>query len=113
MVPILLSTALVGCTDPPVFNGITEVLIHTQTANGVKKDALEGEKLDRAKRCLYTTAEIQKGEAKPEVIQEVLLVEVKDRLGDRMFELYTDENFTGNKGKYYRNNCMYRIIKQP
>jgi hypothetical protein len=113
MLPFLLSAGLWGCTEQPVFVGIGEIMIHVQTANGVKKEALQGERLERAKSCLYSTVEIPKNAAKPEVIQEVILVQVKDRLGDRMFELYTDENFTGNKGKYYRNGCMYRIIKQP
>ena len=113
MVPLLLSTGLWGCTAQPVFNGIAEVTIHVQTASGVKKDHIEGERLERAKTCLYTTQEIEKSQAKPELIQEVILIEVKDRLGDRMFEYYTNENFSGNKGKNYRNSCMYRIIKQP
>ncbi len=112
MVPLLLSAGLWGCTEQPVFNGIGEIMIHIQTANGVKKELLEGERLERAKACMYTTAEIESSQAKTEVIQEVILVEVKDRLGDRMFEYYTNENFKGGKGKTYRNGCMYRIIKE-
>lgn len=113
MVPLLISAGLWGCTTPPVFNGIGEVVIHTQGANGVKKDSLELDKLERASQCLYSTVEIDKSQAKKEVLQELLMVEVKDRLGDRMFEFYTDENFKGNRGKYYRNTCLYRIIKSP
>lgn len=112
MVPFLLSAGLWGCTQPPVFDGIGEVMIRTQTANGVKTEPLEGERLERAKSCLYSTVQIDKTQANPQVIQEVILLEVKDRLGDRMFELFTNENFTGNKGKFYKNNCIYRIIKQ-
>jgi hypothetical protein len=113
MVPLLLSAGLWGCTEQPVFNGIDEITIHEQTQNGVKKETLDGERLGRAVECLYSgTTEIEGAQAKPEVIQEVILIEVKDRLGDRMFEFFTDENFKGGKGKTYRNNCMYRIIKQ-
>ena len=112
MVALLVSVGLMACTTPPVFNGVAEVIIHTQTAKGTEKQTLEGERLANAERCLYPTTEIPASEAKAELIQEVILVQVKDRLGDRMFEFYTDENFSGNKGKHYRNNCLYRILKQ-
>ena len=112
MVPLLLSAGLLGCTEQPVFNGIAEIKIHIQTANGTKVDTLEGERLGRATNCLYSTAEIEQSQAKTEVIQEVILVQVKDRFGDRMFEYFTNENFKGGKGKYFRNSCMYRIIKE-
>jgi hypothetical protein len=111
MVSLLLSAGLWGCTEQPVFNGIGEITIHVQTANGVKKEPLDGERLDRATECLYTTTEIPASQAKTEVIQEVILLEIKDRLGDRMFEFYTDQNFKGGKGKTYKNTCMYRILK--
>ena len=112
MVSLLLSAGLWGCSEQPVFNGVDEITIHIQTANGVKKETLEGERLNRAKSCLYTTSEIDASQAKSEVIQEVILLEVKDRLGDRMFEYYTNENLKGGKGKTYRNGCMFRIIKE-
>src|SRR5688572_26096257 len=111
MVPLLVSLGLGGCTTPPVFNGVAEVIVHVQTAKGTARDTLTGEKLERAAECLYTTEEIPAAQAKPEFLQEVILVQVKDRLGDRMFEFYTDENFKGDKGKIYRNNCLFRIIK--
>src|SRR5688572_25487887 len=103
MVPLLLSAGLWGCSEPPVFNTITDITIKVQTPKGVDNDVYEGEKLERAKRCLYTTDEIESNQRKQEPIQEVLLLQVKDRNGDRMFELVTDENFSGGKGKYYYN----------
>ena len=113
MAPLLVSlvTTLWGCTPPPVYNGITEVIVHTQTAGGTNKEELAGDKLARAKRCLYGTEEIDQVQSKQELLQAVILMQVKDRLGDRMFEFYTTENFKGNKGKYYRNNCIYGIIR--
>ena len=45
------------------------------------------------------------------MLQEIILLEVKDRLGDRMFELTHEPLLLGNKGKYYHNMCIYRIVK--
>jgi len=113
MIPLLVATlaSLVGCTASPVYNTISGVTVQSQTTGGTAKDELTGERLEKAKACLYRTEEIQNSESKSELLQEILLIQVKDRYGDRVFEFYTDENFKGNKGKYYRNNCMYRIIK--
>lgn len=111
MVTLLVSLGLWGCTQPPVYNGITEVIVHKQTAGGTNKETLEGERFDKATRCLYTTTEIPADQSKQELLQEILLIQVKDRLGDRMFEFYTDVNLKGNKGKYYYNDCIYRVIK--
>lgn len=102
---------LAGCSSPPVFNTIATVTVRTQTPGGLETRTLEGAQLDSARTCLAQTEEISFEEAKTELIQEILVLQVKDRLGDRMFEFFTDENFKGNKGKYYRNRCLYRIIK--
>jgi hypothetical protein len=109
MVPVLV--AWLGCTTSPTYNSISTVIVHSQTPGGTSKDELSGERLEKAKNCLYQTQEIDNSESKPELLQEILLIQVKDRYGDRMFEFYTDENFKGNKGKYYRSSCMYKIIK--
>lgn len=113
MVPLLVASlaSLVGCTASPVYNTIDGVTVHSQTPGGTSKDELTGERLEQARQCLDTTEEIPNSESKEDLLQEILLVQVKDRYGDRMFEFYTDENFKGNKGKYYRNRCMYKIIK--
>jgi hypothetical protein len=113
MVPLLVASlaSVVGCTASPVYNTIGGVIVHSQSPGGTSKDELVGERLENARNCLYTTEEIENSEAKQELLQEILLVQVKDRYGDRMFEFYTDENFKGNKGKYYRNRCLYKIIK--
>lgn len=105
--------SLTGCATPPVFLGITEITLNTQTATGIHKVAIDGDKLKDATACLEgSTVEISPEEQSQEVLQEILLMGVKDRLGDRMFELTTNSNFSGNKGKFYRNDCIYRILKK-
>jgi hypothetical protein len=111
MVAWLLGSALTACVSPPVFNGIEEVIVHKQTAAGTHKEKLEGEKFQKASNCLYSTTEVTAADSKQELLQEILILQVKDRLGDRMFELYTDENLKGNKGQYFRNSCVYKIIR--
>jgi len=99
-----------GCSSPPVFDGIDSVTVIVQTEMGTSKVELKGDPLEKARSCLYDTEEIQQEEAKTELLQEILMLEVKDRSADRTFELYTDENFHGSK-KYYRNACIFKIIK--
>jgi hypothetical protein len=106
-----LSLLLTACSTPPTFTQIGAVTVMVQTPGGTSKVQLEGEQLEAAKACLYATEEIQQEESKSELLQEILLLQVQDRYGDRMFELYTDENFKGNK-KYYRNSCIFKVIKQ-
>jgi hypothetical protein len=111
-------TALLACSTPPVFTNITEVSLLEQTGSGINRVAMEGDQLANAKACLYTAQEIPLEETKTELLQEVLLLVVKDRGGDRMFELTTDENLTaaGNAAsgkKYYRSDCIYEVIKSP
>jgi len=99
-----------GCSSPPVFDGIDSVTIIAQTEMGTSKIEMKGDQLERARACLYDTEEIQQEDAKSELLQEILMLEVKDRTADRTFELYTDENFHGAK-KYYRSSCIFKIIK--
>ncbi len=108
---LALFSSLVGCTQPPVYSAISTVTVHTQDSHGTRQVNLTGDKLNAAKRCLTSTVEIPQEDSDPEVLQNIIMLQVKDRIGDRMFELYTDENFKGNKGKYYRNTCIFRIIR--
>lgn len=110
----LLTTALMlmlGCSQAPTFQGIRGVTIHHQTAGGTSKQVLGADDLHTAIQCLYTTTEIDQAESDDQLLQTIYLVEVSDRLGDRMFELYSMQNMKGNKGKYYQNRCIYKIIK--
>jgi hypothetical protein len=108
---LAILTALTGCSKPPVYNGIASITVHTQDARGTSQVELTGEKLDKARKCLMRTEEITQDEGSSELLQSIIMIQVKDRIGDRMFELYTNENFKGNKGKYYRNPCIYTIIR--
>jgi hypothetical protein len=108
---LAILTSLSGCTSPPVYNGIANITVHTQDSRGTKQEELSGDRLDKARACLYRTEEVGQDEASAELLQSIIMIQVKDRLGDRMFELYTNENFKGNKGKYYRNSCIYSIIR--
>jgi hypothetical protein len=108
---VSLLTALWGCAPPPVYDQISGIIVHTQTADGTDKRELSGDTLARAARCLASTEEISQAQSNPELIEAVILLQVKDRFGDRMFEFYTTENFKGNKGKYYKNNCIYTVIR--
>ncbi|MBX2802119.1 MAG: hypothetical protein KTR31_30845 [Myxococcales bacterium] len=105
------STLFSGCTKPPVYQAISGVIVHHQTASGTTKNELTGDQLEKAVGCLYSTTEIPEEQSKEELLQAIILLQVKDRLGDRMFELYTTHNFKGNKGKYYKNECIYSIIR--
>ena len=111
---VLGLSSLFGCEKPPIYLEISRVVVHQESgASGTKKIELRGEKLDRAMQCLYSTQEIEQGEANAELLQsDIVVLQVVDRIGDRMFELYTTENFKGNKGKYYRNRCIYGIIQR-
>jgi hypothetical protein len=107
---MLLGLLWVGCSDPPIFSQIEGITVISQTPGGTSNLVLEGEPLLKATDCLYRTEEIEQAESKTELLQEILLLEVKDRLGDRMFEMYTDENLKGNK-KYFRNRCIFKTIR--
>jgi hypothetical protein len=105
---------LQGCAAGPVFVGVTEVTLNTQTASGIHKNTLEGDRLKEAVACLegQTTEIAPEAQNQESVLQEILLMGVKDKFGDRMFELTTTENFSGNKGKFYKNACIYRLVRK-
>ncbi|HHO51377.1 MAG TPA: hypothetical protein ENK18_10995 [Deltaproteobacteria bacterium] len=112
LAPLLLALPMFfGCEKPPIYNGITSVLVHNQTARGVTKTEMTGDKLAQATSCLYKTQEILPEEATDDFLSTIILLQVRDRLGDRMFELYTTENLKGDKG-FYKNPCIYRIIHE-
>jgi len=111
---LALATVLMllsGCGETVTYRGISGIIIHHQTAGGTSKKELSGEKLQEAADCLYTTRTISQDESSKELLGTIYLIEVRDRFGDRMFEMYTDRNFKGNKGKYYENRCIYKIIR--
>ncbi|MEM6927547.1 MAG: hypothetical protein AAF602_11500 [Myxococcota bacterium] len=111
---VLGLSCLVGCEEPPIYSNIRSVTVHQQTgASGTQKTELTGEKLERAVQCLARTVETTEEESKKaDFIQDIVVIQVVDRIGDRMFELFTKEHLKGNKGKYYQNRCIYGIIRK-
>lgn len=112
-VPLLVAF-FAGCTKPPVYSGITSVVVHHQTTQGTAKQQLRGEDLERAVACLERTTEVSfdSEQSAEEPLQAIILLQVVDRNGDRMFELLTGSVFKGNKGKYYRNDCILPLVRQ-
>jgi hypothetical protein len=105
--------SLQGCAVQPVFQGITEITLNTQTSTGTHKIVLKDDRLKEAVECLEgKTTEIKPEAQSQDVLQEILLMGVKDKGGDRVFELTTSTNFSGNKGKFYSNDCIYRSLKK-
>lgn len=100
-----------GCSEPPVFSGISAVTVIPQGPSGTTPVALQGEELAAAQACLEQTVEVTNEQLSPDPIQEILLIQVRDRRGDRLFELFTAENFKGNK-RYYKNTCLYRLLRK-
>ncbi len=113
VVHLVVAGQLAGCTKPPVYDGITTIIVHEQTLQGTARTELSGDKLLEATSCLYKTVEVQVEQSESEdLLQAMILLQVKDRHGDRMFEIFTDSNFKGNKGKYYRNDCILDIVRK-
>lgn len=113
--PFLLSLFALfpGCTKPPVYNQIASVVVHHQTSQGTTRTELEGEMLERAAGCLGRTTEVafDPATSPEEPLQAIYLLQIVDRYGDRMFEMLTSSTFKGNKGKYYRNDCILKVIR--
>ncbi|MEQ1570263.1 MAG: hypothetical protein ABMA64_31805 [Myxococcota bacterium] len=112
MISMSLGFLWFGCSAAPTFTSIGSVTVMVQTPGGTSRRELEGDQLQKVQQCLYQTVEIEQAEASAEYLQELMMLEVKDRLGDRMFELYTKENLKGNRNKYYRNTCILKLIRE-
>lgn len=108
-VTLLLGSTL-GCGDQKTFNGINSVQVRKISAEGLEEMYYEGEELKRLTNCLYKSKEIPEDQGK-QLLQSTYLIQVKDRNGERSFELYTESNMKGNKGKYYMNDCIYGLVR--
>ncbi|MBA2320906.1 MAG: hypothetical protein H0V89_07115 [Deltaproteobacteria bacterium] len=110
---MLGALVLTGCgsTEPPLFEGITQVVILPVGSGGLKRTEVVGGDLSKVTSCLMRgTNEISAEKASEELLAVVYLVEINDKRGARAFELYTDKNLKGNRGKYYENKCIYELI---
>ena len=105
-----LVVGLFGCAENPVFNKIREVEVRQIGPEGLVEKTFEGPEADRIRQCLYKSKEIDGDEGK-QLLQSTYLLQVKDNYGERSFELYTESNMKGNKGKYYTNDCIYGLVR--
>lgn len=103
-------TVQFGCGNDEVFNGINSVKVQQIGPNGLEQKFFEGPEEVKLKNCLNTSSEIDEDEGK-ELLQSTYLIQVKDSSGERSFELYTASNLKGNKGKYYKNDCIYALVR--
>jgi len=115
MVRSLMLGALVlaGCgnAEPPLFEGVTKVVILPVGSGGLMRKEVSSADLPKVTSCLYRgTTEIAAEKASEELLAVVFLIEINDKRGARSFELYTDKNLKGNRGKYYENKCIYELI---
>lgn len=115
MTRLLLALALfAGCQSGPTFSGVQSVKVQRVGGDGLHGVELGATAQRRAHDCLYTTTEVTEEAVGNELLlQDVYLIEIRDNAGIRSFELYTARHMKGNKGKYYLNDCIYKIIQNP
>lgn len=103
---------LASCQAGPTFAEIQSLKVTRVGSDGLHNVSLTATGQRQAIDCLYQTSEVPAEDAEGEILlQDVYLVEIRDAAGIRSFELYTGNHLKGNKGKYYRNGCIYGIIK--
>src|SRR5690606_21735674 len=106
-----LGLLLMACNSGPTFSGIQSVKVTRVGGDGLQTIELDATHMRRAIDCLYSTQEVNSSDADGTMLlQDVYLLEVQDAAGIRSFELYTSRHLKGNKGKYYRNSCVYDVI---
>lgn len=109
---LTLGLLLTGCQQGPTFLNIESVKVQRVGSDGLHGVELSITEQRKLVECLYGTREVNPANAEDEILlQDVYLVEIKDKAGIRSFELYTANHLKGNKGKYYRNGCLYPLIK--
>ncbi len=105
-------TMLTGCAEAPTYQGISAVTVIRQTAQGTSRKELTGDDLDAVAQCLYSTQPVAQPEELTDLLGSIIILEVKDNMSDRMFELYSQQYMKGNKGNYYQNGCIYALTQQ-
>lgn len=113
ILPTILLMAI-GCIEGPPFTEIQDISIRHIGANGLVKRDLDAKELSRAQACLIQkTREIKPEAALQELLPTTYLIEVTEKTEIRSFELYTQQNLKGNKGRYYHNPCIYAFAVAP
>jgi len=113
--PTLLVAALVGCApDGPTFVNVEAITVQQISRNGLEKEPISSQaQLQEMARCLYTSQEVTEEHSQTRnLLQTTYLLDIKDTHGIRSFELFTDQHLKGNKGNYYANRCLYKLISQ-
>jgi hypothetical protein len=99
-----LNAALNG--GHPIFADVTGIVLHRQGTDGdVIRDVLEDRRLEEAVECLELTRELGEQFEEPP-LEEVVLVEIADRYGDRMFQPYSAHLVAGNRRRHYWSPCL-------
>lgn len=111
MLVYALPLLLAACGQSgPVFSGISAVKVRHMSTGGLSSTDLTGADLKAAVQCLGGTTEIAANDADELLLTTTYLLVIRDRMGDRNFELYTENNLKGNKNKYYANPCIHKIV---
>jgi hypothetical protein len=108
---LLGSLSACGFQAGPVFRNIQNVKIRHIGPSGLTDTELDALKQKEMIKCLYQTTEVEEEETLRDLLQTTFLLVISDAAGDRNFELYTQQNLKGNKGKYYVNRCVHPIIR--
>lgn len=100
-----------GCAEPPLFDGINQVKVRQVGPRGMTFREITGSALVATRTCLLNnTSEVTEAETDINLLQEPFLFEVTDRRGTRSYELYTARNFKGNRGRYFENRCIHKLV---
>jgi hypothetical protein len=104
-----------GCAlldeEGPLFNGIQKVVVSKVGSAGLTRKEVGPDLMPRVNKCLTNgTTEIPADKASTDLLASTFVVEVSDTKGTYSFELYTQKNLKGNRGKYYENLCLYDLI---
>jgi len=81
------------------------------TEHGLRSLDITRQQRDSMTRCVRATRAASAGPSSPDVLYEPYLLEVQLPTGGLTFELYTPSDLKGNKGKHYRNGCMYDLLR--
>lgn len=115
VVPAIAILLLTACASSgPLFVNVETITIQQISPDGLtKRDINHGKALKETSDCLYSSVQVTEEHSRGRrLLQTTFLIDVKDAYGIRSFELFTDQHLKGNKGNYYHNACLYKLIQQ-
>lgn len=106
--------SLLGCVaqSGPSLEQARGLTVRQVTEHGLKSLDITREQRDSMIRCMRSTRQASAAPTSPDALYEPYLVEVQMPGGSMTFELYTPSDLKGNKGKHYRNGCLYDLLRQ-